>query len=281
MQEQMTVVHKVLDKIIDFLVNYSFDVFGAVVVLVAGFVLAQWVAGWLTRLCERRHFDLTLTKFGAGLVRLAILGFAVIIALGKFGITITPFIAALGGLAFGSSLAIQGPLSNYGAGLSILLTRPFKVGDTITVAGVSGVVDEVQLACTVLSTGDAEKITMPNKHIVGEVLRNSFEHHVVETVVGISYGDDPQQAMAAIRQALAGVPGVTQQPPPLVGIREFGESSLNLGVRYWVPTKQYFQTLYAVNLAVWTALERAGITLPFPQRDVRLVAGSGVSQQPA
>jgi small conductance mechanosensitive channel len=94
--------------------------------------------------------------------------------MGKFGISIAPFIAALGALAFGASFALQGPLSNYGAGLMIIIARPFVVGDTITVKNVSGIVEEVTLATTILTTEDGEKITIPNKHIVGEILNNSF-----------------------------------------------------------------------------------------------------------
>jgi len=266
------VAQSVVEKVIEFFVNYSFQVIGAFLVLFLGWKLSQWAARTLLKFLEHRRVDPTLARFLAGAVKGLILGFAILVSLGKFGITIAPIVAGLSALAFGSSLAIQGPLSNFGAGLSILMGRPFVVGNTIMVAGVSGVVEEVKLAYTTLSTEDGEKITIPNKHIVGEVLRNSLEHRMVESVIGISYGDDPERAIEAIRAVLQGIPDVAKTSPPLIGIQEFGESSINLGVRYWVPTRRYFQVSYAVNLAVFKALKTAHITMPFPQREVRMLA---------
>jgi small conductance mechanosensitive channel len=183
-----------------------------------------------------------------------VLVFVFIITMGQFGISIAPFIAALGALAFGASFAVQGPLSNYGAGLVIILSRPFVVGNTVTVKGVS----------------DGEKITIPNKHIVGEILVNSFANRVVETTVGISYHDPPQRAIEVIRETLGKFPQISSEPAPQIGIQEFADSAINIGLRYWVPTKEYHQTLYRINLAIHGALAEAAITIPFPQRDVHL-----------
>lgn len=165
--------------------------------------------------------------------------------------------------------AIQGPR---GAGLSIILGRPFVVGDTITVIGVSGVVEEVKLGTTLIVTEDGVKITIPNKHIVGEILYNSKANRVVEAVVGISYGCNPEQAIEVIRRVLTGFREVVTQPPPQIGIQSFGDSSLNIAYRYWIPTTKYFQTSYAVNLAVYKALQAAGIEIPFPQREIRILS---------
>ncbi len=270
----VTLLQKIIDKVADFLVNYSFEVIGAVITLIVGLILAHWVAAVLARCCARKKIDITLTKFFAGALKLLILAFTITIALGKFGITITPLVAAGSALVFGGTFAFHGLLSNYGAGLSLLVARSFKVGDTITVTGVSGVVEEVKLACTVLSTGDGEVITIPNKHIVGEVLHNSFQQRVVESHIGISYAEDPERAIAIVQQALRTVPGVSQQPQPIVGIHEFADSSVNIGMRYWVPTRQFAQTAYAANLAVYHAITKAQITIPFPQRDVRITSQS-------
>ena len=144
------------------------------------------------------------------------------------------------------------------------------IGNTISIGGVSGVVDEIHLAVTILSTEDDEVITIPNKHIVGEILSNSFANKIVEGTVGISYQDNPEKAIEAIQTALLEIDDVCKEPPPQVGIEAFGESSIDLGMRYWVPTKKYFQTLYRGNMAVHKALESAGVTIPFPQRDVHL-----------
>jgi len=187
MQDEMKVAQKLVNIIIDFFVNYSFQVIGAILILVIGILLARSVASFLLKLFERKNLDVTLSKFTAVTVKGIIIGFAIIIALGKFGITIAPFIAALAAMAFGASFAIQGPLANYGAGLVIIVTRPFVVGNTITVSEVSGVVDEITLGATILKDEDGVKITIPNKHIVGAILHNSEEKRIVEESVGITY----------------------------------------------------------------------------------------------
>lgn len=271
MTEEMATLQKISDLIIDFVVRYSFQILGAIIILVVGFKLASWLGRLVARFCEQRHLDATLSHFFGNVVKVLVLTFVIIAAIGKFGISIAPFVAALGALAFGSSFAIQGPLSNYGAGLSIILSRPFVIGNTITVKGVSGVVEEIRLAATLLTTEDGEVITIPNKHIVGEILQNSFANKVVEEVVGIAYGDDPETAIRAVEEALLGIDEVCREPHPQVGIQAFGESSISIGMRYWVPTRKYFQTLYRANLAVHRALREAKITIPFPQRDIHLV----------
>ena len=272
MQEQVTTIQKLVNTLIEFFVNYSFQFVGALIVLAIGIALAKWAAQVLLQLCGKKKMDITLSKFLAGTAKVLILGFAVLIALGKFGITIAPFIAALGAAAFGATYAIQGPLSNYGAGLSIILGRPFKVGNTITVAGVSGVVEEVKLASTILSTEGGVKITIPNKHIVGEILHNSGANRMAEGVVGISYEDNPETAIRVIKQILEKFSEIAKNPAPQIGIQQFADSSVNLGFRYWVPTVKYLQTAHAVNLSIYKAFQEAGIRIPFPQREVRIIA---------
>ncbi len=272
MKEELEVVEKYMDLIVEFAVKYGFQVIYAIIILIIGLIIARWLSNMVVRVCEARKLDITLSRFLGNVVRLTVLAFVMIVVLGKFGITMTPFIAAIGAVAFGSSLALAGLLSNYGAGLSIIITRPFVVGDTIKIQNVSGVVEEVGLAATRLSTEDGEQITIPNKHIVGEILINSFENKVVEMSIGISYDDDAQKAIDTIQNALQKIPEIVKEPAPQIGIEEFADSSVNIGMRYWVPTKQYFQTLYQANLTVYNALEQAGITIPFPQRDIHMPA---------
>jgi small conductance mechanosensitive channel len=275
MQEELATIQKVYDVLVEFIIQYSFQIVGALIILVIGVKLAGWLGRMVTRLCEKREIDLTLGRFFGNLTKIMVLVFVIIIAIGKFGISIAPFIAALGAVAFGSSFAIQGPLSNYGAGLSIILSRPFVVGNTIMVQGVSGVVDEIRLAATILTNEDGEKITIPNKHVVGEIIHNSFANKVAEVSIGISYGADPQLAINTIRQVLDGIDGVCQEPPPQVGIEAFGDSSVNLGMRYWIQTTRYFHVLYQANQDVYAALKKAGVTIPFPQREVRMLKEEG------
>jgi small conductance mechanosensitive channel len=275
MEQEIQAVQKIVDLIIDFFVRYSFQVAGAIIVLFVGWLVGRAIGSFVLRLLEKKKLDITFSRFIATTVKLIIIVFAVLVALGKFGISVAPFIAAGAAVAFGASFAIQGPLSNYGAGLVIIFARPFVVGNTITVAGVSGVVEEVKLGATILTDEDGVRITIPNKHVVGEILHNSEEWRIVEEVVGISYESDPEEAIRIASQALDGVEKVSEDPPPQVGIQKFGDSSIDIGLRYWVPSKRYYLTLYEVNLAVYRDLKEGGVEIPFPQRDVHIVSQSG------
>ena len=272
MDEQITAVQKLINTAIEFCVNYSFQVVGAIIVLIVGGIIANWVAGLVLKVNEKQKTDITLSKFLAGSAKIMVLAFAIIIALGKFGITIAPFIAALGAAAFGATYAIQGPLSNYAAGLSIILSRPFTVGDTITVCNVRGIVQDVKLAATILLTGDGVRITIPNKHIVGEIIHNSAKNQMVDGVVGISYSNDPELAISAVKKVLSQFGEVVTNPPAQIGIKEFGDSSVNISYRYWIPTVKYCQLSYAINLAIYKALQTANISIPCPQREIHIVS---------
>ncbi|MCF8069676.1 MAG: mechanosensitive ion channel family protein [Desulfobacterales bacterium] len=272
MENEIEIASQSISTIMNFFVNYGFQVAGAVIILVIGILVAKWISGLIINLCLKRKLDVTLSHFLGNMVKIIILAFVIIIALGKFGVSIAPMIAAIGALAFGASFALQGPLSNYGAGLVIIMTRPFVIDNTISINGVSGVVEVITLSSTTLDTEDGEKVTIPNKHIIGEILTNSFSNKVVEAVVGISYNSDPNQAIQIIQDALNKVPHIYSEKPAQIGIHDFGDSSINIGMRYWVPTQQYFQTRYAANLAVFNALRKAEINIPFPQRDVHMVS---------
>ncbi len=198
MEAQIGTAQKLINTLIEFFVNYSFQVVGAVIILAVGVVLAKWIAAFVLKLTGNQKMDIALSKFLAGAAKVLVLIFAVIVALGKFGITIAPFIAMIGAAAFGATYAIQGPLSNYGAGLSIILGRSFSIGDTITVIGISGVVEDIKLASTLLVNEDGVKITIPNKHIVSEIVQNSKGNRIVEGVVGISYDSNPERAIKLI-----------------------------------------------------------------------------------
>jgi small conductance mechanosensitive channel len=282
MEKEITTMQKIYDKIAEYLVTYGLQALFGLVILFIGFKVAGWVSKLVTGLCEKKHLDITLTKFLAMVAKTVIIALAALVAMDKFGITISPIIASISALIFGASFAIQAPLSNYAAGLSIILSRPFAVGNTISVKGYSGIVEDIQLPSTILTTVDGERITIPNKDIVGEIIVNSKETKMTQAVIGISYGDNPEKAIRIIENALKRFPQIVHEPPPHVGIREFGDSAVNIGVRYWAPTRQYVTTLYEVNLAIFNALKEAGITIPFPQRDLHIVSapnGSGMLSQ--
>ena len=272
MNDKLETIQNLFNVAAEFLVKYGFQVVGAIIVLLIGIFAARRLSSLIVKICKKHHLDVTLSTFFGNVVKIIVLGFVLIVVIGKFGISIAPFVAAIGAAALGASFAIQGPLSNYGAELAIILSRPFVIGDTLTVKGVNGVVSEISLAYTFLTNEDEERITIPNNQIMGEILRNSFTNKVVESTIGIAYHDDPEKAVEIIRKTLKQFSQISSDPPPQVGIEEFGDSSINIGIRYWIPTKQYFQTMYAVNLSVYRALKTSNITIPFPQRDVHMIS---------
>lgn len=239
-----------------YIVQYSFQAAGAVAILAIGWWVAGLIAGAARRLGERVGIDVTLTQFFAGAVKLAIIALVVIAALGNFGITIAPLIAAIGAAAFGATVAIQGPLSNFGAGIVIILTRPFKVGDTVTVKGVSGVVDVINLADTVLVNDGGDRIAVPNKQINGEIIVNSAEYAMQTTSLSFPMRYTAEAAIALVRETLLGVDGVARDRAPEVGIDAINPDGLTIGARYWVKNRTAHKTRYAVNRALVDLLER-------------------------
>ena len=271
MEEELQQAQQVYDLIVNYLVTYSFQILAAIIIMILGTMVARKASSFLENFMVKKGLDVTLSHFTASFLKIVIITFAAIIALGKLGIEVTPFVAAIGALSLGAGLALQGLLSNYGAGVSIIVARPFIVGDTISVQGVTGVVKEVKLAFTVLTNEDEVEITIPNKHIVGEIIHNSHANSIIESSVGIAYDSDTDRALSVIAGAVSGTDGVIQEKPAQIGIENFGDSSIDIGMRYWVATHSLFDTKYRVNKAVLKALGENNIVIPFPQRDVRLV----------
>lgn len=270
MQQELEQLEKVYGLITEFFVKYSFQLLGAFIILLVGMFIAGRVGRMVEKLCLRNRIDITLSRFLASVSKIVIIIGVAVICLNKIGISVTPFVAAIGAVSLGAGLAVQGLLSNYGAGLNIILTRPFVIGDTICVQQVTGVVSEIRLAYTILSDEDEVRITIPNRHIIGEIIHNSRENKLAETTVGVAYGSDPQQVIALIRQVLD-QQGASQSREPQIGIDGFGDSSLDFGVRFWLPTQEFHQRRFAINNAIYSALEQAGIQIPFPQREVRML----------
>jgi len=273
-EQELEQFQQIYNLITEFLVNYSFQLVGALVIFLIGLFVAKKVANLVSRICKKQEIDITLSIFIASTVKILVIIMATIIALGKVGISVTPFVAAIGALSLGAGLALQGLLSNYGAGLTIIVTRPFVITNTISLLGVTGIVKDISLGHTILTNEDGVEITIPNKHIMGEVLHNSFANTLVDSSIGISYDSDPEQAIAVIRQCLKKITPVCQKPEPQIGIDNFADSAIEIGVRYWVPTETYFNNKYQTNLKIFKALQDANITIPFPQREVRLLNDS-------
>ncbi|MBO6784113.1 MAG: mechanosensitive ion channel family protein [Alphaproteobacteria bacterium] len=262
MEPQLQMLNSMIDTASDFAIAYGMQIIGALVILLIGLKFSGFVGRRVVALCERKNIDVTLSRFAGNVTRIVLVAIVVIITLSNFGIDIAPLVALGGAAAFGISFAVQGPLANYGAGLVIILTRPFTVGDTVLVQDVTGIVDEVTLAHTILIGEDKERITIPNRKIVGEILVNSDAHRIVESQIVIAADSDPEVAIAAIREALDGFDGLSSgEDAPQVGIHDFSFGGIILGLRYWAPSSRYYRTRYEVNRAAHTALKDAGIAL--------------------
>lgn len=259
MDKNLEALEKIVDSLIQFGVAYGFQILGALVFLLVGLKIAGWLGRRVSGMAEAKEIDITLSKFIGSFVRILIVVVLIIITLGNFGISIAPLIAVAGAGAFGATMALQGPLSNFGAGLSIILGRPFTVGDTITLGRTSGVVADVKLAVTVLVGEDGERITVPNKEIVGKVIVNSEARRVVQTKVAISSDTDLATAIRVVREVLAKEPDLEEGPGTQVGVHDFTYGGIVLGVRYWVPSTRYFEVRYRLNAAILDALKNAGI----------------------
>jgi small conductance mechanosensitive channel len=272
MEQEIAQITIVYNLITDFLVNYSFQLIGAIVIFLAGFWLAVKLSNWVLDFCQGKGLDVTLSKFLASATRVIIIALVAIICLGKLGISITPLVAAIGALSLGAGLALQGLLSNYGAGFNIILSRTFVVGDTIEVQGVRGIVTDIHLAYTELMDEDQVKITIPNKHIVGEIIHNSQQDSLQELVIGISYDDDPFKAIEVIKESLSAVANISKSRDYVIGIDQFADSAIEIKLRLWVDSRFIHQFRFAANEAIYSALRQANINIPYPQRDVHLIS---------
>jgi len=271
LSSHMRLIEKMYEMALAFLVDYSFQIIGAVIIFILGVIAARWAARASERFCLKHGLDLILAKFISNTTHTIILIGVGVICLGKFGISVAPFVAAIGALSLGAGLALQGLLANYGAGLAIMITRPFIAGDTLTLLGVSGIVTQVNLGNTILETEDGENITIPNKQIVGEILRNSQANKVWEGSIGIAYRSDPQKAITIISSVLTQSESVVSDPAPQIGIQQFGESAIIIGFRYWIPTKQYYRLGFHINEKIFSRFRAEGIEIPFPQQEVHLI----------
>ncbi len=270
MNEQLQEINKFYDVMMEFLANYSLQIIGAVLIMIIGVIAAKYVHKITLKLFLKRELDETVSKFIANLIRFLVIAMMAVLALGKLGISIAPFIAALGAISLTAGLALQGSVSNFAAGIVLIVTKPFKIGDTITVHSIYGEVEDIKLSYTVLINEDKEQITIPNKYMIGDILVNSFTYRIVEGSVGIAYDSDIDMAIATIREALNGREDISKENEPIVGIEKFNESSIDIAYRYWTPTKSFFKVQYEVNFAIFKALTSHNIAIPFPQREIKI-----------
>ena len=271
LKDEIDHVANIYNMIIDYLTQYSFQILGAILIFLFGYFVAGKISGIVLNLCKKHNLDITLSQFLSNTTKMILVVMITIVALGKLGISLTPFVATIGAISLGAGLALQGLLANYAAGFNIILIRPFVVGDTIQVQGVKGIVKEVLLAYTILLDEDNVEVMIPNKHIVGEVLHNSKNDSLLELKVGIAYEHNPMDAVDLISEVIDKLGGAGDQNKTLIGIDEFADSAIVIAVRLWTPTNNLYATKYETYKHIYEALGDAHIRIPFPQRDIHII----------
>src|SRR6185295_3372669 len=222
------------DLIIDLAIRYGFQVAGALVILFVGLLAAWWVGNVVERPLTRMALEPPMRRLMVRVVRVVVLLFALVIALDKFGFQIAPLVAGIGVAGLGIGIALQGVLSNVVAGLSIIFTKPFRVGEYIEIAGVRGDVSSIELFSTTLLHPDRSRIVIPNRKIVGEILHNYGTMRQLHLSLSVPLGADVGAALAAATDVVTRNERVLKDPAPLVGIAQIGDGSIKIGVDPWV-----------------------------------------------
>jgi small conductance mechanosensitive channel len=266
-------VQEIVDQVIEIITIYGIDVIGALAILILGWMIAGWIRSAVDKsLSKVPNMDGTLRPFLSNLVRWIVLAFVIVAVLNQFGVETTSMIAVLGAAGLAIGLALQGTLSNVASGVMLLILRPFKVGDFISAGSLSGTVVEIGLFTSELKTGDGVYIMAPNSQIWNTTITNFSRNSTrrIDIVVGVAYDDDLDVAQKALQSLMDGQALVLKNPASETMIKSLGDSSVNINMRCWVNTADYWDAFWALNKGAKAAVESAGCSIPFPQRDVHL-----------
>lgn len=253
-------------------VQYGMRVIAAVLILVVGLWLSKRITRVVTKMLRKNKIDETLVRFISSVTYIALVAFVILATISEVGIETTSIVAILGAASFAVGLALQGSLSNFAAGVMLIVFHPFKVGEYIEAAGVKGSVEEIGVFVTRLLTPDNKVIYVPNSKLFGDVITNYSERDVrrVDMVFGISYTDDIDKAKKIIADVLASHPKVRKDPAPMIVVSELADSSVNFAVRPWVNTPDYWAVYFEITEIIKKRFDAEGISIPFPQTDVHL-----------
>jgi len=259
------------DKVIFYLVDHGMQILTAIVLMGIGVFIARWVGNLLHRWLKSRAYDEPVNNLIVKVVKLLIIGFIGIMALGQMGVQITPLIAGIGVAGVGVSLAMQGVLGNLVAGLTIIFSKPFAIGEYIEILGVNGQVTDIALFSTTLQQADNSLVIVPNRKIVGEILHNYGTVRQLDLTASIGYGADLTLALSIVSDILQQNPKVLTEPAPVVGIAALNESSIALAIRPWVKVEDFIPTQAAIYQAVIERFRDQKIEIPIPRRDIHFL----------
>jgi small conductance mechanosensitive channel len=264
---------EVTETLIPLMTDYGLQVLGALIVFIAGWILAKWASKRVARATAKaERVDNTLGPIFIKTTRITILVITLLIVLGQFGVETASIIAVLGTIGLAIGLALQGTLSNIASGILLLVLRPFNVGDVVDIGGALGIVDEIGLFVTEMHTFDNIVITMPNSKIWGGKIENYTRNSTrrVDLEFGIHYDDDINKAMDIIKEVLNNDERVLVEPEPLIAVGTLADSSVNIRVRPWTQTENVWPLRYDLLKRIKERFDEEDITIPFPQRDVHM-----------
>ncbi len=253
-------------------VNFGKNLIIAILIFYIGRFVVRLAVRGMTKVMDRQQVDQTLQKFVGNLVSMALMIVVIIAAIGALGIQTTSFIAIFGAAGLAVGLALQGSLSNFAAGVLIVLFRPYKVGDYVEAAGIAGSVEEVQILTTVLKTPDNKKIIVPNSQIMDSIITNYSANDTrrVDLTIGVSYSDDLDKVHATLRELVNADERILKDPECLIAVQALADSSVNFVVRPWVASGDYWGVYFDLTEAVKKRFDDEGISFPFPQQDVHI-----------
>ncbi|TVP46002.1 MAG: mechanosensitive ion channel family protein [Gemmatimonadales bacterium] len=255
-----------------FITEFGLKIVGGVVLLVVGVWISKRVRNLVQNHLGRANVDPTLVPFVAKLLYAGLIAFVLIAVVGVLGVPIAQFVVVLGAAGLAIGLALQGTLSNFAAGVMLLLFRPFSVGHWVEIGGTAGTVKEISIFSTILHTGDNIRVVVPNSQVYGQTIRNYSANPTrrIDLVIGVGYDDNLQVAKETMLRVLTSDSRVLEDPAPNVQVAELGDSSVDFIVRPWCAATDYWALRWDLLRALKEELEAAGCNIPYPQRDVHL-----------
>ena len=275
MTSELSVLEHAQSTLVELAIKFGPKLVVAVLIVVAGFYAGRWVGVVFDRWLNRLHLDVSVRLLLVRVSRLLVLGLFLIMALQNLGVDLVPLIAGLGVAGAGVALAMQGVLGNLAAGLTIIFTRPFRVGEYIAIVGVEGQVEAVDLFSTRLSHTDQSVVVIPNRKIVGEILHNYGRIKQLDLSLALSRAEDLEAALTAVGEAVAGHPAVLAEPAALVGVTALNDANIIIAVKPWVQVDAVATAGGEINQAIVARLRAAGVDYPPAARNVRLVDAAG------
>jgi small conductance mechanosensitive channel len=281
MNEKIT---RITDQLTTLVASYGMNVLGAIITLIVGFAAANWLSRMTTRaLAKADKIDPVFQPLAGKIVRVTVIVFTLIAVLNRFGVETTSLIALLGAAGLAIGLALQGTLSNVAAGVMILVFRPFKIGDAVKVDGDVYIIDQLGFFICKAHLPDGPAAYLPNSHIWGQTIINysvtDKDLRRIDEHYGIGYGDDIDAALAILKKIVADEPRILTEPAPLIIVDSLGDSAVNILFRVWTARADWWDTKLALVQRCKEGLEAGGISIPFPQRDIHLIAQPAPDKQ--